>query len=56
MALEEPPVSANDVSWVKPGNGWLKCNVDCALFSADGSFGIGVCFCDSSGTLVQAHT
>jgi hypothetical protein len=23
MALEEPPISANDVSWMKPSNGWL---------------------------------
>ncbi|GAU14575.1 hypothetical protein TSUD_96390 [Trifolium subterraneum] len=47
---------ANGVTWVKPSNGWLKCNIDCALFPADGSFGIGICFRDSVGTMVQART
>jgi hypothetical protein len=36
-------------------SGWLKCNVDCANFTAQRGFGIGVCFHDSYRVFIQAH-
>ncbi|GAU20068.1 hypothetical protein TSUD_381600 [Trifolium subterraneum] len=43
-------------TWEKPPVNWLKCNVDGAIFMTEGKFGIGICFRDSSGSFVQAHT
>jgi hypothetical protein len=40
----------------KPKANWLKCNVDRANFSTEGKFGIGICFHNDHGILVQAHT
>jgi hypothetical protein len=42
--------------WTKPQADWIKCNVDCALFEAEGKFGVGICFRDSLGHLIQAHS
>jgi hypothetical protein len=47
-----PPVHR----WKKPEANWLKCNVDGAIFSTEGKFGIGICFRNDQGILVQAHT
>ncbi|KEH28624.1 hypothetical protein MTR_4g008350 [Medicago truncatula] len=41
-----PPI----VSLEKPGPNWFKCNMDCALFTDKCCFGVGICFCDSTGT------
>lgn len=46
-----PPI----VSWEKPAQNWLKCNVNCAIFIYEGYFGVEICFCDSSRHLAQAH-
>ncbi|GAU47271.1 hypothetical protein TSUD_280940 [Trifolium subterraneum] len=43
-------------TWEKPLVNWLKCNVDGAIFTTEAKFGIGICFRDSSGSFVQAHT
>ncbi|PNY00401.1 replication protein A 70 kDa DNA-binding subunit [Trifolium pratense] len=40
----------------KPSKNWLKCNVDGAIFTTEGKFGISICFRDSLGSFVQAHT
>jgi len=42
--------------WSKLQADWIKCNVDCALFKAEGKFGVGICFLDSLGHLIQAHS
>jgi hypothetical protein len=42
--------------WEKPGENWLKCKVHGAIFSKEEKFGIGICFCDSSGSPDQTHT
>jgi len=42
--------------WSKPPTDWIKCNVDCALFEAERKFGVGICFRDSLGQLIQAHS
>jgi len=45
-----------DRTWTKPPTEWIKCNVDCALFEAEGQFGVGICFRDNLGRLLQAHS
>jgi ribonuclease HI len=46
----------HETAWKKPAATWPKCNVDGALLASGGKCGIGICFRDSSGSLVQAHT
>ncbi|KAK2415048.1 two-component response regulator ARR10 [Trifolium repens] len=46
----------HESTWKKPAATWLKSNVDGALLASEGKCGIGICFRDSSGSLVQAHT
>jgi ribonuclease HI len=46
----------HETTWKKPATTWLKCNVDGAVFALEGKCCIGICFRDSSGSLVQAHT
>jgi len=43
------------LSWVKPARNWLKCNVDCALFTIEGCFGVNICFRDNLGSFVQVR-
>jgi hypothetical protein len=46
----------HETIWIKPAGIWLKCNVVGALFASEEKCGIGICFRDSSGSFVQAHT
>jgi hypothetical protein len=34
---------------------WLKCNVDCGIFSIEEKFDISIYFYNSSNSIVQAH-
>jgi len=49
-----PPNMPLFLAWKKINHGWLKCNVDGDLFSANRSFGIGICFRDSLGQFIHA--
>jgi len=49
-------VQSATLVWSKPPTDWIKCNVDCALFEVEGKFGVGICFRDSLGQLIQAHS
>ena len=40
--------------WKKPEVGWLKCNVDAALFNQQGKIGLGCIIRDENGVLVAA--
>jgi ribonuclease HI len=40
----------------KPQADWIKCNVNCALFETEGKFGVGICFQNNLGHLIQAHS
>jgi len=42
--------------WSKPQIYWIKCNVDCALFEAEGKFSVGICFRDNLGHLIQVNS
>ncbi|XP_050217590.1 uncharacterized protein LOC126668430 [Mercurialis annua] len=47
------------IRWFPPKHGWLKANVDAAIFSGGRGYGIGVIPCkfrDESGAIVQART
>ncbi|MCH85260.1 ribonuclease H protein [Trifolium medium] len=55
-ALVSTPLSDHSMTWEKPPVDWLKCNVDGALFMNERKFGIRVCYRDSLGSFVQAHT
>jgi len=44
------------LGWSKPQADWIKCNVDCAIFETEGKFGVGICFRDSLGHLIQAQS
>lgn len=39
-------VSHGAVCWEKPCFGWLKCNVDAAIFNAQSKFSIGCVICN----------
>ncbi|KAH9724860.1 putative reverse transcriptase/RNA-dependent DNA polymerase [Citrus sinensis] len=43
------------VCWEKPCFGWLKCNVDAAIFKAQGKFGVGCVIRNSGGEFVTAR-
>ena len=43
------------VCWEKPYFGWLKCNVDAAIFNAQGKFIIGCVIRNSRGKFVTAQ-
>ncbi|KAH9683148.1 reverse transcriptase domain-containing protein [Citrus sinensis] len=43
------------VCWEKPCDGWLKCNVDAAIFKAHGKFSIGCVIRNSYGDFVTAR-
>jgi ribonuclease HI len=45
-----------DRTWAKLSTEWIKCNVDCALFEVGGQFGVGICFRDNLGHLLQDHS
>jgi hypothetical protein len=47
-----PPVHR----WEKPKANRLKCKVEGVIFSTEGKFDIGICFCNDHGILVQTHT
>ncbi|GAU24354.1 hypothetical protein TSUD_49430 [Trifolium subterraneum] len=55
-ALATPQSLSHVQMWGKPEENWLKCNIDGALFTSEGKFGIGICFRDNHGFLVKAHT
>jgi len=38
--------------WVKPQFSSIKCNVDATIFNGNSAMGYGICFCDSSGSLL----
>lgn len=40
---------------VKPAPNWLKCNVDCALFTNKGCFGVKICSGDNVSRFIQAR-
>jgi len=42
--------------WSKPQVDWIKCNIDCALFKAEGKFGVDICFRDNLGHLIQGNS
>uniref|UniRef100_A0A803NYV7 Uncharacterized protein n=1 Tax=Cannabis sativa TaxID=3483 RepID=A0A803NYV7_CANSA len=46
--------SNHDNNWTAPDAGFLKVNVDGAVFSASGSFGVGGLARDSNGQLIEA--
>ncbi|CAN1810344.1 Putative ribonuclease H protein At1g65750 [Linum perenne] len=39
-------------TWHRPREGWLKCNLDAALFHDAGRFGMGMCIRDRHGAVV----
>ena len=41
--------------WSKPVQGWLKCNVDAAVFKADNSIGFGCIIRDERGAMIAAR-
>ncbi|XP_052297151.1 uncharacterized protein LOC127902326 [Citrus sinensis] len=43
------------VCWEKPCFGWLKCNVDAAIFKAQGKFSVGCVIRNSGGDFVTAQ-
>lgn len=43
------------VCWEKPCFGWLKCNVDAAIFKAQGKFSVGCVIRNSGGEFVTAR-
>lgn len=43
------------VSWCKPACGWLKCNVDGAVFSSESKLGFGMVLRNSEGTMIAAR-
>jgi len=42
--------------WVKPPEGWLKCNVDAGFHPHQGVSSLGACIRDERGVFVRAHT
>jgi hypothetical protein len=55
-ALGEHPISLHTLAWWKSSPNGMKWNVDCVIFLMEGRFGIWICFRDSLGHLVEAHT
>jgi ribonuclease HI len=49
-------VQSTTPAWSKPHADWIKCNVDYAFFEAEGKFGVGICFRDNLGHLIQANS
>ena len=43
------------ICWEKPCVGWLKCNVDAAIFKAHGKFSVGCVIRNSGGDFVTAR-
>ncbi|RHN74706.1 hypothetical protein MtrunA17_Chr2g0313241 [Medicago truncatula] len=45
-------VPALENRWVRPPQGYTKCNVGCALFSNSSLMGVGLCFRDHTSHFV----
>lgn len=41
-----------DLKWSKPCNGWIKANVDVALFSYDDRYGVGCILRNREGAFI----
>ena len=44
-----------DVAWTKPLMGWVKANVDAAIFQNQGRIGTGCIVRDSAGAMIMAR-
>nr|KYP66650.1 hypothetical protein KK1_012953 [Cajanus cajan] len=57
-AKDHPPPtqSISPSSWTRPQVGFLKGNVDAAIFKEDNKLGFGICLCDANGSLIKAKS
>ena len=46
--------TANEATWLRPEIGWLKCNIDAAIFQHGGFMGYGWVLRDDEGTMIAA--
>jgi len=47
--IKNPPHHEEQIHvWTKPQHGWIKCNVDTAIFNANTIMGYGICFRNST--------
>jgi hypothetical protein len=47
--IKNPPHHEEQLHvWTKPQQGWIKCNVDAAIFNANTIMGYGICFRNST--------
>lgn len=44
------------VNWLPPSHGYVQCNSDVAIFSAQNRVGMGACVRDSAGCLTPAYS
>lgn len=47
---------SNEQKWQKPSSGTLKCNVDAAIFSQEGQYGIRMCIRNHIDTVIRSKT
>jgi len=45
-----------EVKWQPPVKGYLKCNLDAALFGDQQCFGIGICIRNAQGQFIKVLT
>lgn len=51
---EQQQEQQQNISWQPPDQGYVKCNVDAALFSDQKCFGVGMCIRNSQGRFIKA--
>ena len=54
LPVQEKATSSDEVTWSSPMPGYLKCNVDCALFEDQGRIGMGMVLRDYRGGFLPA--
>ena len=51
--IKHPPHHEEQIQvWTKPQEGWIKCNVDAAIFNANTIMGYEICFRNSTGNFL----
>jgi hypothetical protein len=53
-APEQKQIST--ASWTAPRRGYVKCNIDVAMSTADGKVSMGACLRDENGQFISAMT
>ncbi|KAH1220152.1 hypothetical protein GmHk_12G033889 [Glycine max] len=51
--IAHPPYQ---MQWKKTDQGFIKCNLDAAIFKEEKYFGIGKCLHDNNGLFIKART